>query len=162
MIEWQTHCTTDVTGQLPIKRCLPLGPSFTFSQAIFIQESGCLAHPCRLLVLCWQGKSRHGNRLQEEALFKVVVPLAAVSVLKILSGEDSGLCLNLSVLNIYSVAIQHWGCSHWYQISLRVRHILYMTLVTTSNITMAHCALDISHLSVHQISPNQLYRIHWI
>ena len=64
----------------------------------------------------------------EEGLFKVVVRFGRnVIVLKILlSVEDNGLCLNLSVLNIHFVATQHnWDVlTHSYQISMPVRHIL--------------------------------------
>ena len=69
----------------------------------------------------------------EEGLFKVVVRFGRnVIVLKILlSVEDNGLCLNLSVLNIHFVATQHnWDVlTHSYQISMPVRHILVSKLL---------------------------------
>ena len=82
---------------------------------------------------------RHGDSLQvrisnqfsskpDEGLSKVVVCFGRnVIVLKILlSAEDNGLCLNLSVLNIHFVATQHDQdvLTHSYQISMPVRHIV--------------------------------------
>ena len=82
---------------------------------------------------------RHGDSLQvrisnqfsskpDEGLSKVVVRFGRnVIVLKILlSAEDNGLCLNLSVLNIHFVATQHDQdvLTHSYQISMPVRHIV--------------------------------------
>lgn len=109
MTQWRTHCSADITGQLPVKLDTP-GSSFPSSQVVILSwDSGAQSNPWIVLTQCCQswvrddlrwGKSRQGDKLRvkvsnwfsnkpEEGLFRVTLGRNVVVRKILLSVEDN-------------------------------------------------------------------------